>query len=60
RGPAYQIANQVCNNAVSGTFFAHTLPVSTTLSQGCAPIGTIHTVTKADDYTILEIDDRRA
>lgn len=56
----YQIANTVHHNAVSGVFFADTVPVSTTLSQGCAPISGLHTITKSDEFTILELDDRRA
>ena len=56
----YQIANNVYNNSVSGVFFADHVPVATTLSQGCHPISKIHTITKADDSTILELDDKRA
>lgn len=56
----FQIANQVCDNALCGAFFADTIPVSTTLSQGCAPIGKFHTITKTDDNVILELDDKRA
>lgn len=56
----YQIANAVCENAVCGAFFDQTFPVVTTLSQGCEPIGDFHTVTKAHDNVILELDGRRA
>ena len=55
-----QIANAVFDNAVSGVFFADTIPVSTTLSQGCQPIEGSHIITKADDNVILELDDKRA
>ena len=60
RSHHYQIANVVCENAVSGVFFDHNLPVLTNLSQGCAPIGEAHTVTRADEMTILELDGRKA
>ncbi len=60
RSKHYQIANGVRHNAVSGVFFADNVPVSTTLSQGCAPISALHTITKSDEFTILELDDRRA
>ncbi|PCJ97080.1 MAG: histidine kinase [Zetaproteobacteria bacterium] len=60
RSKHYQIANAVRHNAVSGVFFADSVPVATTLSQGCAPISELHTITKSDEFTILELDDRRA
>ncbi len=60
RSQHYQIANAVRENAVSGVFFADTVPVSTALSQGCSPISGRHTITKSDDLTILELDDKRA
>lgn len=60
RSKHYQIANAVIHNAISGVFFADSVPVSTTLSQGCAPISKQHTITKSDDFTILELNDKRA
>lgn len=60
RSKHYQISNAVRHNAVSGVFFADSVPVSTALSQGCSPISIRHTITKSDDLTILELDDRRA
>lgn len=60
RAQHYQIANAVCDNTVSGVFFAQDLQVSSMLSQGCTPIAGTHTITRADDNTILEIDGRRA
>ena len=60
RSQHYQIANGVHHNEVSGVFFADSLPVSTTLSQGCKLISDYHTVTKASDSVILELDGTRA
>jgi len=56
----YQIANGVFSNTLNGVFFADTVPVSTTLSQGCQPFENTHTITKCDDNIILELDDLRA
>ncbi len=60
RSEHYQIANAVLHNSVSGVFFADTVPVSTTLSQGCEPISDFHTITKSDEYTIVKLNDRPA
>ncbi len=60
RSHHYQIANSVFENALSGVFFSDAVPVSTTVSQGCRPVGGYHIVTKADEATILTLDDRRA
>ncbi|MGN7437374.1 MAG: FIST signal transduction protein [Alcanivorax sp.] len=56
----FQIANGVFSNTLNGAFFADTVPVSTTLSQGCRPFEAVHTITKSDENIILELDDRRA
>ncbi len=60
RSQHYQIANRVCNGSLSGVFFADNVLVSTSISQGCSPISEYCTVTKADENTILELDDKRA
>ena len=60
RAQHYQIAGSIYHNALSGVFFADTVPVSTGQSQGCVPIGGFHTVTRADVRTILELNDMRA
>lgn len=55
-----QIANDVSNNGVSGVAFADSVQVATTLSQGCTPIGKIHTITRCDEHTVLELDGEKA
>ena len=55
-----QIADGVCSNSLCGAFFSDNVPVATVLSQGCAPVGEFHIVTKADNNVILEMDDERA
>jgi small ligand-binding sensory domain FIST len=55
-----QIANAACSNAISGAFFSNTVQVATMLSQGCEPISEAHTITKADQYAIEELDGESA
>ena len=37
--------------------FAHTVKVASMMSQGCKPIGDIHTITRCDGVTIWTLDD---
>lgn len=60
RAQHFHIAGNAQESALSGVLFADTTPVSTMLSQGCEPFSTFHTVTKADDNEILELNDTRA
>lgn len=41
---------------VSGFVFSDDVAVATTLSQGCAPIGPKHEITKGDDHVIAALD----
>ncbi len=56
----HQIAETIQKGIVSGALFSDAVPVATTVSQGCKPIGAFHTVTKSDGDTILELNDRNA
>lgn len=58
RRASLQIADRVLENDLSGVLFAESVPVSTTLSQGCEKIGEQHVITRCDDNTILMLDDR--
>ncbi len=60
RSHHFQIADGVCSNSLCGAFFSDAVPVATVLSQGCAPIGALHTITKIDNNVILELNDERA
>ena len=60
RSHHYHFANGVCSNELSGAFFSNEIPVATSLSQGCEPISSPHTVTKANENTIYELDNLRA
>lgn len=60
RGPLPQVAGQVGENGLSGALLAGDVSVVTAHSQGCSPIGPIHTITKAEENIIMEIDGRPA
>lgn len=56
RGKQPQIANELTEGGVSGVFFSGDVSVTSGLSQGCSPVGSIHEVTKAKDNIIFELD----
>lgn len=60
RGAMPQISETVTEGGISGVLFEPAIGVAVGLSQGCAPIGATHTVTKALDDVIMEIDGRPA
>ena len=55
-----QFSNGLHNNGVSGVAFADQVKVATALSQGCVPIGSVHTITRSDEHTVLELDGEKA
>jgi len=55
-----QIAGAVTGGGLSGVLFGETVPVATGLTQGCAPIGPLHTVTGMDEQIVTELDGRLA
>lgn len=60
RSHHYQIANTVLDNSICGAFLSSDVSIATTLSQGCTAVSPFHIVTKADENTILELDDKPA
>ena len=60
RSPRHHVAGVVTDSGLSGVLFQPGVGVVTSLSQGCAPIGATHTVTRAEDNYIFELDERRA
>ena len=50
------IAGAVFEEGLSGICFSSGLEISTALSQGCQPMGGLHTITKCDEHFIYEID----
>ncbi len=55
-----QIADKVGAGGVGGVVFADDIQVASTVSQGCVPLGPVHTVTRAEDHVIMELDGREA
>jgi small ligand-binding sensory domain FIST len=60
RGGFPQVADRVVEGGVSGVLFSDALAVLTGLSQGCAPIGPLHTVSDVDGHVVKQLDDRPA
>ncbi len=54
------ISNTIEDGGMSGVVFSNDIPVATSLSQGCSPIGGVHIITKCHDHTIYELDSRPA
>jgi small ligand-binding sensory domain FIST len=60
RGGFPQVAERVVEGGVSGVLFSDALAVLTGLSQGCAPIGPLHTVSEVEGHVVKRLDDRPA
>lgn len=55
-----QIAGHVVSGGMSGVLFSDSVPVATTLSQACSPMGKPHLITKGQDHLIYELDGQKA
>jgi len=56
-----QLADGIDDGGLSGVMLSlDAVPVQSGLTQGCSPIGDIHTVTQAQENILIEIDDRPA
>ncbi len=55
-----QFSGEVTNNGISGVAFSEQVKVATALSQGCVPIGGVHTITRCDEHTVLELNGEKA
>jgi small ligand-binding sensory domain FIST len=55
-----QVAERAVEGGVSGVLFSDALAVLTGLSQGCAPIGPLHTITDAEAHVVKTLDDKPA
>ena len=60
RGKQAQIAGGLTEGGVSGVLFGDDVTVVTGLSQACSPVGDIHSVTKARENILIELDGRPA
>lgn len=56
----YVISDEIETGGLGGVIFSADLAVATTLTQGCAPLGPIHVLTRADGNIIVELDGRNA
>ena len=54
------IAGQVSSGGIGGAVFSSDVNVATTLTQGCAPLGQAHTITRSDGNLGMELDGRTA
>ncbi len=59
-GHYYQVADDIVEGSLSGVVFSDQVEVVTGLSQGCSPLGPVHTLTEADHHMAISIDDRPA
>ena len=55
-----QYANGLHEHGVSGIVFNQQVQVATTLSQGCTPIGPLHSVSEARQNVIMALDSKPA
>ncbi|MCC6598071.1 MAG: FIST C-terminal domain-containing protein [Alphaproteobacteria bacterium] len=53
-------AGDVAGNGFSGAAFSMNVPVASMLSQGCRPVGGLHTITRCDGQTIYDMDSQKA
>jgi small ligand-binding sensory domain FIST len=53
-------ADRVEDGGFSGAVFSQNVSVATALTQGCAPIGATHTITRCEDHVVMELDGQRA
>lgn len=60
RGPYAQFAGGVSTSGLTGVLFSPEIEVATALTQGCAPLGPTHVVTRARDNVAFELDGRPA
>lgn len=60
RGAHVQFADEAVQGGLSGAAFAAEVEVMTALSQGCAPMGTRHTITRCHENMVRELDGRPA
>lgn len=54
------IADKVSQGGIGGVVFSSDVMVATTLTQGCTPVGPIHTVTRSEANVVMELDGERA
>jgi len=56
----YQIADTITEGQLSGVVFNENVEVLTGLTQGCSPIGPVHTLTECEAHMAISIDNKPA
>ena len=56
----FQLADEVCEGALSGVVFEQGVSVITGLTQGCSPLGSSHALTECEGNIAISIDNRPA
>ena len=56
----YQVANDITEGDISGIVFNDSNNIVTGITQGCTPIGEVHTLTSCDHHLAMSIDKRPA
>ncbi len=54
------LTHDVHEEGLAGVAFSQNVRIATALSQGCAPLGPVHTITRGSEHFIRELDDERA
>ena len=60
RAENLQIAEKTHDGGVSGVLLSDEITVATRLTQGCAPVGPVHSITDAQRNIVLKLDGRPA
>ena len=60
RGKHPQVADGLSEGGVSGVVFTDQIVVATRHTQGCSPLGELHTVTQSQRNVLIELDGRPA
>jgi len=55
-----QVSDSVASGGVSGVLFSSSIPVVTSHTQGCTPIGRSHRITRCERNILIELDGRPA
>lgn len=60
QAPRHHVAGEVTGGGVSGVMFAPEVAVATGLTQGCTPVGEVHTVSDCVDNVLVGLDGESA
>lgn len=60
RGETHHLAGALTEGGVSGVLFGPEIGVATGLSQGCMPIGPVHTITEGINNIVMTLDEKPA